>query len=137
MMKKIKRTGMSVSIFLNVITLWFYSIFWIHMRSKELDTIAKRNKIPTLIFVACYILWAVSWIYSYGVWFLYWVVKLFLLFELRSRIHSACEISPNSKHWISGVWLFLFGFLYLIIKINRFPENKSTPGEEYYKIKRK
>ena len=136
-MKQMKRTGMSVAIFLNVVTLWFYSIFWLHMRSRELDSVAKKNKIPTVIITCCYILWAVSWIYSYGVWFLYWVVKLFLLFELRARIHRLCDIKLHSKYWISGVWLFLFGFLYLIVKIDQFPVEEDTPGVEYYKTKSK
>ena len=109
MMRQLKSTNIALAIFLNVITLWLYSIVWLYLQHRDLDHFAKRSKVPNLIVISCLILWFLSWTYANGVWFLYWVVKLFLLFELRTRIHKLCEISHRSKYWISSIWLFFLG----------------------------
>ena len=127
-MREIKRTDIAIAIFFNFITLGLYSIFWIYIQNKNLNHISTSHRIPNFIIGSCIILWFLSWIYSSGVWSLYWVVKLFLLFELRLKIHTLCTISSSNKNWISAIWLFLFGFLYLIYKIEKFPIHKEQQG---------
>jgi hypothetical protein len=128
-MKKFKRTNIALAIFFNIITFDFYGVYWLEKRRAFLNSHMPSNQLPFTLIILCYILLALSIFYSPSIFFLYFVVKLLLLLEIRNNIHSLAKVTKNSDHWISAFFLLLFGFLYLIYKIDRFPSSASTPDD--------
>ena len=132
-MKKFKRTrstSIALAIFFNIITLDFYSISWLEKRRAFLNSHMPSKQIPFTLTLLCYMLLSLSIFYSPAIFFLYFVVKLLLLLEIRNNMHSITKISENSDHSISAFFLLIFGFLYLMYKIDRFPSNASTPDNQ-------
>jgi len=126
-MKKFKRSNIAIAILLNVITLGFYSIYWLGEQRKYINSKTPTNQLPITFIIACYILLGLFWVFSHGIGTLYFAVKILLLFEIRNKIHSIAKIKQSDTQWINATYLFIFGFLYLIYKIDQFPENKKTP----------
>ncbi|MCH9754114.1 MAG: hypothetical protein K0T99_04360 [Alphaproteobacteria bacterium] len=129
-MKEFKRTNIAIAILLNIITFDFYSIYWLGEQRKFLNSKTPSNQTPITFVIACYILLILLWFFSHGVWFLYFAVKLLLLFEIRNKIHSVSQIKQHDNHWMNAAYLFIFGFLYLIYKLDDFPANKKTPEKQ-------
>lgn len=126
-MKKLKRTNIALAIFFNIVTFDFYSIYWLEKRRSFLNSHMPSNQLPFTLIMMCYILLTLLIFYSPAVFFLYFVVKIILLLEIRNQMHTLAKIPENSEHWISAFLLLIFGFLYLIYKIDRFPSSAATP----------
>ena len=129
-LKEFKRNNIAIAILFNIITLDFYSIYWLGEQRKFLNSKTPSNQTPITFVIACYILLGLFWLFSHGVWFLYFAVKLLLLFEIRNKIHLVAQIKESDSHWINAAYLFVFGFLYLIYKFDQFPANSKTPGNQ-------
>lgn len=136
-MKEIPRTNIYLAISLNIITLGIYSIYWLHKKIIFLNKTSRKQKIPHLFIYLCYgflFIYILKFfniaILSHGFYSLYFIFKIILLFAVRKKIHQFCEISPHSSHWLNAAWTFIFGFLYLIYKIDLFPHNLKTPSNQ-------
>jgi len=126
-MKQIKRTNIAFAIFFNVVTLGFYSIYWLERKRAYFNSKLPSNQIPITLIIACYILLILLWVYSHGILYLYFVAKVLLLLEIRNQIHTVTKIKRDSRYWINGFFVIIFGFLYLIYKIDAFPSDNNTP----------
>lgn len=125
--KEFSRSNIAFAIFINIMTFGFYSLYWLWRKAEFLNAKLPRNKLPIFELVSCCILLTLVYIYSHSFYILYFVAKVIFLFDVRDRIHHVTKIAPDSKHWFSTFWLFIFGFLYMIYKIDGFPLNKDTP----------
>lgn len=129
-MKQIKRTNIALAIFFNVVTLGFYSIYWLERKRQYLNSKLPSKQMPITLIVACVIMLILLWTYSYGLLYLYFVAKVLLLLEVRDQIHTVAKIKKDSPYWINGLLVIMFGFLYLIYKIDTFPSDKKTPDNQ-------
>lgn len=126
-MKEFRRTSIALAIFFNLVSGGFYSVYWLQRKTAFLSSKLPQNKLPIFLFVACYLLLLLFWTHSPAYSILYFVVKIILLFDVRERIHKAIGAKEGSHYWFSAVWVFAFGFLYMIYKIDQFPADKNTP----------
>jgi len=126
-MKQIKRTNIALAIFFNCVTLGFYSIYWLERKRQYLNSKLPSKQMPITLIIACVIMLILFWVYSHGILYLYFVIKVLLLLEIRNQIHMVAKIKKGSPYWINGLLVTMFGFLYLIYKIDSFPSDNKTP----------
>jgi len=125
-MKEFRRTNIALAIFFNIVTLDFYSIYWLQQERNFLRSKLPQDQIPKALAYICYASLALTFYYI-PFYAIYFVAKLILLFDTREKMHKLLKITEKSHLWFNAVLLFFFGFLYIIYKIDQFPSTKKTP----------
>lgn len=124
--KEFPRTNIAIAILFNILTLGFYSIYWLQRKASFLRSKMPQNSLPIAEINFCYLILLLFWIHSFSYIYIYFVVKIILLFDIRSKIHILLKINNRHQLWFHPVFTFLFGFLYMTYKIDQFPHNKHT-----------
>lgn len=124
---KTKKEYLLAAVILNILTLGFYSLFWIQKNLFDFNKKELHNK-RNIILYACYFL-LICQILSLlpnSIFLLYFALKTSLLFVLRKQIHNKLSITPHSKSWLNPFYTFIFGFLYLIYKLGDINYTNNT-----------
>ncbi len=132
-MKELPRSNIYAAIVLNIVTLGIYSVAWLHRMAHFLNKKSKHEVIPKFSIYICYLLLIPEILSIYPSYFfpLYFIFKIILIFDVRKQIHKHCQIaSEKNQFFLNPIYSFLFGFLYLVYKVDTYPTKTSTPNNQ-------
>lgn len=140
--KKIKRISTWLVFFLSIVTVGFYTFYWLYKRTiivnqsldKE-DRISTWLPIVTIVSAVLYLILtivplvfffsinpdAASIMISMGTFFsfIYMIGFLVWLFKFRSRLNILSGSTSGEQFWLGGIFTFFFNILYFQWKINQ------------------
>jgi hypothetical protein len=112
-----------------VITLGFYQLVWLFIKSRSLKNIWPENGVAPEAFTILLLLDVVSTVgayfhpspvYAWSIFDVAWtVVFITYIFKLRNRFNILLGNNREAKYWMGGLGTFFLGPAYMNYKLNR------------------